>query len=481
MKLVIRHGRLIDPASSHDAVADLYIADGRVAAVGTAPAGFAAEREIDARGLVVAPGLVDLCARMREPGAEGALKREMRAALAGGVTGVVCPPDTDPPLDEPGLVRMLRQRSREAAGARLYPLGALTAGLKGEVLAEIETLAEAGCVAFMQTGALPHDNGVLLQILRYARTFDLPVWLRPVEDTLAGEGVAGAGAVAGRLGLPAVTALAETVALHTLFEMQRESGARLHLCRLSSAAGIELVRQARREGLRVTADVGVHHVHLTDVDIGYFNPDFRLDPPLRTQRDRDAILAGLADGTIDAICSDHAPVDDDAKELPFQEAEPGATGVELLLPLTLKWAREANMPLARALGYLTHQPAGILGVDAGHIAAGRPADLCLFDPDAAWIVSPSNLASLGKNSPYLGLEMQGRVQYTLSKGKPISSHTAPTKCSYPELTMKEAISSCTKRMALPAPGTTFMCFLENSCILLSVTPYALRKGRMSLR
>ena len=416
MRLVIRHGRLIDPASNHDAVADLYIADGRIAAVGGAPAGFAAEREIDARGLVVAPGLVDLCARMREPGAEGALKREMRAALAGGVTGVVCPPDTDPPLDEPGLVRMLRQRSREAAGARLYPLGALTAALKGEVLAEIETLAEAGCVAFMQTRALPHDNGVLLQILRYAKTFDLPVWLRPVEDTLAGDGVAGAGAVAGRLGLPAVTALAETVALHTIFEMQRETGARVHLCRLSSAAGIELVRRARREGLRVTADVGVHHVHLTDVDIGYFDPDFRLDPPLRTQRDRDAIAAGLADGTIDAICSDHAPVGEDDKLLPFGEAAPGATALETLLPLVLKWGEAAKLPLAAVLARVTSAPARILDEPTGRLAVGAKADVVVFDPQAHWTVTRNELVSRGGNTPFSGYELVGRAMLTLVGG-----------------------------------------------------------------
>jgi len=416
MKLVIRHGRLIDPASNQDAMADLYIADGRIAGIGEAPAGFVADREIDARDLIVAPGLVDLCARMREPGAEGALKREMRAALAGGVTGVVCPPDTDPPLDEPGLVRMLRQRSREAAGARLYPLGALTAGLNGEALAEIETLAEVGCVAFMQTTALPHDNGVLLQILRYARTFDLPVWLRPVEDTLAGDGVAGAGPLAGRLGLPAVPALAETVALHTIFEMQRECGARVHLCRLSSAAGVELLRQAKREGLRVTADVGVHHVHLTDVDIGYFDPDFRLDPPLRTQRDRDAILAGLADGTIDAICSDHAPVGEDDKLLPFGEATPGATALETLLPLVLKWGQTAKLPLATTLAKVTSAPARILGEPTGQLVIGAKADVVVFDPRVHWTVTRDELVSRGGNTPFSGYELLGRAMLTMVGG-----------------------------------------------------------------
>jgi dihydroorotase len=417
MKLVVRGGRLVDPASAHDAVADLFIADGRIVGVGAAPQGFAAARDIDARGLVVAPGLVDLCARMREPGAEGALKREMRAALAGGVTGVVCPPDTDPPLDEPGLVRMLRQRSREAAGARLYPLGALTAGLKGEALAEIETLAETGCVAFMQTGGLPPDNGVLLQILRYARTFDLPVWLRPVERTLAGDGVAAAGAIAGRLGLPAVPTLAETVALHTIFELQRETGARVHLCRLSSAAGVELVRRAKREGLAVTADVGIHHVHLTDLDIGFFDPDFRLDPPLRAQRDRDAIRTGLADGTIDAICSDHAPVAEEDKLLPFGEAAPGASALETLLPLVLKWNEQARLPLATALARVTSAPAAILDEPTGRLAVGAKADVVVFDPGAAWRVDRAQLLSRGGDTPFRGCELVGRAVLTLVGGE----------------------------------------------------------------
>jgi len=418
MRLAIVHGRVIDPASGHDGAADLFIADGRIAALGNAPAGFAPDRTINARGLIVAPGLVDLCARMREPGAEGALKIEMRAALAGGVTGVVCPPDTDPPLDEPGLVRMLRQRSREAAGARIYPLGALTAALAGDTLAEIETLHDAGCVAFMQTRALPHDNSVLLQAMRYAKTFDLPLWLRPVEDTLAGSGVAAAGAVAGRLGLPSVPVVAETVALHTIFELQRAAGnPRVHLARLSSAAGVELVRQAKRAGLPVTADVSVHHVHLIDIDIGYFDSNYRLDPPLRSQRDRDAIVAGLADGTIDAICSDHTPVGADDKLLPFGEAVPGATALETLLPLVLKWATRAGVPLARALAKVTSDAARVLGEPTGRLAVGAKADVMIFDPTAHWRVLPEALASDGKNTPFTGQELEGRAQYTLVGGE----------------------------------------------------------------
>jgi dihydroorotase len=416
MRIVITGGRVVDPASALDRVADICITDSRVTAIGERPADFEPDRTIDASGLIVAPGLVDLCARLMEPGTEGALKVEMQAALAGGVTGVVCPPDTDPPLDEPSLIRMLRQSSRAAAGARTYPLGALTMGLKGESLAEIETLSQTGCVAFMQTGSLPHDNSVLMQAMRYAKTFDLPLWLRPVEDTLAGAGVAAAGPVAGRLGLPSIPVVAETVALQTIFELQRATGVRLHICRLSSRAGIDLVRRAKQEGLPVTADVAIHHVHLIDVDIGYFDSRLRLDPPLRSARDRDGIVEGLADGTIDAICSDHAPVGDDDKQLPFSEATPGATALEMLLPLTLKWASENKVPLLQALAKVTSSPAGILSEDTGRLAIGSKADIVVFDPDAAWRVGPDTLKSSGKSTPFSGYELQGRARYTLVGG-----------------------------------------------------------------
>jgi dihydroorotase len=420
MRIAIEGARLIDPAAELDRVSGLYLADGRVAGVGAMPAGFVADRRIDGRGLIAAPGLIDLCARMREPGTDGALRIEMRAALAGGVTGVVCPPDTDPPLDEPGLVRMLRQRSREAAGARLYPLGALSAGLKGEVLAQICTLADVGCVAFAQTGALPNHRGTLLNALRYARTFDLPVWLRPVDATLAAEGVAGEGAMAGRLGLPAIPAVAETVALHTIFELQRATGARpvrIHLCRLSTAVGIELLRAARREGLPITGDVSILQVHGVDADIGQFDSNWRLDPPLRTQADRAAIRAALVDGTLDAICSDHAPAAVEQKLLPFGEACVGASGLETMLSLLLGWAQADRVPLLRALDAVTRGPARVLGEDTGTLLVGRKADVVLFDPSELWTVNGEALLSFGKNTPYLGQELAGRVRATIVGGE----------------------------------------------------------------
>ena len=415
--LAIENGRVVDPASGLDSVRNIFIADGRIVALGAPPAGFAPQRVLDARGLVVAPGLVDLCARMREPGAEGALRGEMRAALAGGVTGLSCPPDTDPPLDEPGLVRMLRQRSREAAGARLYPLGALTAALAGQALAEMHTLSEVGCVAFAQTGTLPVNLGTLLQALRYASTFDLPVWLRPVDASLSGDGVAADGAQSMWLGLPGIPVAAETVALHTIFELQRAAGTRIHICRLSSAEGVALVRAARREGLPVTADVSVQHLHLVDENIGYYDTSCRLDPPLRAARDRAAIRAGLADGTIDAVCSDHAPVSQEDKLLPFGEARAGASSLETLLPLILAWANAESLPLARALGAVTAAPARILREDTGMLAAGRKADIVIFDPLAHWTVQPESFLSSGHNSPFAGQAMTGRVRYTLVGGE----------------------------------------------------------------
>ncbi|MDP1792438.1 MAG: dihydroorotase, partial [Methylibium sp.] len=329
MKILISNGRVVDPASGRDGPADIAIANGRILTIGKVAPDFAADRTIDAAGMVVAPGLVDLAARLREPGHEheGMLESELAAAAAGGVTSLVCLPDTDPTLDEPGLVEMLKFRARKLSRCRLFPLGALTRGLAGEVLTEMAELTEAGCVGFSQADAVLRDTQVLSRALQYAATFGYTVWLRPNDPWLGG-GVAASGAVATRLGLSGVPVAAETIALHTLFELVRSSGARVHLCRLSSAAGVALLRAAKAEGLPVTADVSINSLHLTDLDIGYFTPAMRLVPPLRQQRDRDALRAGLADGTIDALVSDHTPVDEDAKTLPFAEAEPGATGLE---------------------------------------------------------------------------------------------------------------------------------------------------------
>jgi dihydroorotase len=419
MRLTISGGRLVDPASGLDRPDTLHLADGRVAGVGAAPDGFRADRTLDASGLVVCPGLVDLSARLREPGFEykATLESEMQAALAGGVTSLVCPPDTDPPLDEPGLVEMLKHRARSLDQAHLYPLGALTVGLEGSVLTEMAELAEAGCVGFSQADRPLVDTQVMARAMQYARSFGFTVWLQPQDAYLSRGGVAHSGPVSGRLGLSGIPVTAETVALHTIFELIRGNGCRVHLCRLSSAAGVELVRSARREGLPVTADVAVHHLHLVDVDIGYFDTACRVNPPFRSQRDREALGAALADGTIDAVCSDHSPIDDDAKLVPFGEAEPGVTGLELLLPLTLSWARRAGVPLPTALARLTCDPARIAGCEGGTLAPGAPADVCVFEPEGAWVVSPATLFSQGHHTPFAGRELLGRVRATVVGGR----------------------------------------------------------------
>lgn len=419
MNIHIRNGRLIDPKSKIDARQDLFIAAGRIAAIGKAPGGFTADRVIDATGLVVAPGLIDLAARLREPGYEykATLESEMDAAVAGGITSLACPPDTEPPLDEPGLVEMLKHRARNLNQAHVYPVGALTTALQGQELTEMAELVDAGCVAFSQADAPLTDTRVLLRAMQYAATFGFPVWLRPQDSFLAKDGVAHDGEVATRCGLPAIPACAETIALATMLALARDTGAKLHVCRLSSAAGVEMIRAARREGLAVTCDVSMNHVHLSEMDIGFFDPNCHLIPPLRSLRDRAALRAGLLDGTIDAICSNHAPVDEDAKQLPFAEAEAGATGLELLLPLVLKWAQQENLGLPDALARATLQPARILGLDAGHLGVGAAADVCVFNPEAYWKVEPAALKSQGKNTPFTGLEVQGRVRYTLVDGK----------------------------------------------------------------
>ena len=413
MKILIRGGRVIDPASGRDEIGDVFISDGRISS-----AKEKAERTVDAEGLVVAPGLIDLAARLREPGYEykATLESEMDAAVAGGVTSLACPPDTDPPLDEPGLVDMLRRRSKVLERARVYPIGALTVKLAGERLTEMAELAEAGCVAFSQANAPLADTQLLWRAMQYAGTFGFPVWLRAEDRWLAHGGVAHDGEVATRLGLPGIPAFAETIALGTLLQLVRATGTRVHFCRLSTATGVEMIRAAKKEGLPVSCDVGIHHVHLSELDLGYYDAHCRLEPPLRSQRDREALAAGLADGTIDCAVSDHTPVDEDQKQMPFAEAEPGATGLELLLPLALKWGAERKLPLPKTLARVTCDPARILGVQSGRIDVGARADLVVFDPGQHWRVVPEALKSQGKNTPFLGYELAGRVRATIVAG-----------------------------------------------------------------
>jgi dihydroorotase len=425
MNLLIQGGRVIDPASGYDQLGDVAVSQGVVSAVGAIGTDFKPDRVLDAAGCLVVPGLVDLAVRLGEPGHEheGMLASELAAAVAGGVTTLACPPDTDPVLDEPGLVEMLRYRAEKLHLSRVLPIGALTRGLAGETLTEMLELTDSGCVAFSQAEVPLANTQVLQRALQYASTFGYTVWLRPQELHL-GKGVAASGALATRMGLSGVPVAAETIALHTIFDLMHATGARVHLCRLSSAAGVALVRQAKADGLKLSCDVSINSLHLIDNDIGYFDSRARLNPPLRQQRDRDALRAALADGTIDALVSDHTPVDEDAKALPFAEAQPGATGVELLLSLVLKWSQQDGVDIKRALATVTSGPASVLGAalgslrgSVGHLTVGGAADLCIVDSHAQWVAAAQDLRSQGKHTPFSSYELGARARCTVVGGQ----------------------------------------------------------------
>lgn len=419
MKIHIKNGRVIDPKNNIDHVLDVYIASGKILSVGQAPEDFTANKTIDATDLIVCPGLVDLSARLREPGDEykACLESELQAAISGGVTSLACPPDTDPVLDEPGLVEMLKHRTKKQGLTHVYPLGAATRQLEGKALSEMSELSAAGCVGFSQAKIAIKDTQVLWRVMEYAATFGFTLFLHPEDPFLAADGVAHDGEVATRMGLKGIPSAAEALALATILRIAKETGAKVHISRLSTAEGVDMIRSAKQQGMNISCDVSANHLHLTEHDIAYFNTNCHLKPPLRTQRDKDALSAGLKDGTIDAICSDHTPVDDDAKMAPFAEAEIGATGLELLLPLTLKWAKQEKVSLLKAIHFITNTSAQILGIPAGNLSPGNPADLCIFDQHEYWKISPSSLKSQGKNTPFNGLELAGKVKTTLVNGQ----------------------------------------------------------------
>jgi dihydroorotase len=403
MRLHIQQGRVIDPANGIDAHTDVCIAEGMIISVGAVPEGFVADRVFNASGMLVLPGLVDLSARVGQSGEASV------AALAGGVTSLVQPPEA------------LLNNAFEPQ-AKVYPLGALTVDLEGQALTEMVRLSQTGCVGFSQGNMPVQDTAVLLHAMQYAKSFDFAVWLRPQDAWLSRGGVVANGAYASRLGLTAIPVEAETIALQTLLSLQRITGVRMHLCRLSSAEAINMVRAAKKEGRPITCDVTANHVHLTDIDIGYYDTLFRLDPPLRGQRDRDAIRFGLLDGTIDAVCSDHTPLTDLDKNRSFDDAVPGAMGLELLLSLTLKWAQETRVPLRDAFKLVTHAPGQVLGKSAGwtvcpgSLTVGAPADVCVVDPEQYWLVCRENIHSVSQCTPFLGRELPGRVVATVLRG-----------------------------------------------------------------
>lgn len=426
-RIKISGGRLIDPENRIDDRLDLYIADGRIAAIGAAPDGFSEDIELDAGGLVVIPGLIDLCARLREPGQEhkASIDGECRAAAAGGITTLCCPPDTDPVIDTPAVVELIRHRAQQAGAARVVTLGALTKGLHGEQLSEMAALQRAGCVGVSNALKPLASTLVERRAFEYAATFGLTVFLHADDAALSANGCIHEGELSTRLGLPGIPQAAETVAVARDLALIQQTGVRAHFCRLTTQHAVRMVARAQFDGVPVSADVAVPHLYLSEVDTVDFGADYHFIPPLRTQEDREWLRKGLLSGTVSALCSDHQPHEPDAKLAPFPATEPGASGVDSLLSLTLKLVDEDENLLADAIARVTSGPAKILGIPHGDLAVGRAADLCIYAPDSNWRLDETSMNSQGKNTPFRGWEMPGRVRYTLRDGQIIFSSENP--------------------------------------------------------
>jgi len=428
MMLLIKNGHVIDPANNIDAIQDIYITDGKIAALGgPPPAGFTPTQVIEATGLVVCPGIVDLCTRLREPGHEhkGNIKTETTAAARSGITTLCCPPDTNPVIDTPAVIEHIQARTQAIGKAKVVVLGALTQGLQSQQLSEMHALKNAGCVGVSNTSHAVNSN-IMRRAMEYAASANLTVFINASDPALSAGGCAHEGVVSVRLGLPGIPETAETIAVARELQLIQLTGARSHFCHLSSARAVQMVARAQYDGLPITANVTAHHLFLTEMDIGYFNSQCNVRPPLRTQRDMESLRTGLRQGTISAICSDHQPHDIDAKLAPFPSSEPGISALESLLPLTLRLVDNGCLTLSQAIDKLTHQPATILGLNAGRLTVGNAADICIFNPDEYWEYAQEQLTSFGKNSPFIGWEFKGAVTHTLLDGKLVyqSSQTA---------------------------------------------------------
>jgi dihydroorotase len=421
--LAILNGRLLD--ADTDRTADIHIENGRIAAIGAATKGWRADETVDAKGMIVGPGLIDLCARLREPGYEykATIRSETRAAALSGITTVCIPPDTNPVIDEPAVVDLIQKRAQADDAAAVAVLGALTTRLEGTQLSEMATLKAAGCRGISNALRPVANNRVWYRALEYAATHDLTLHIVPLDSALSVNGVAHAGAVATRLGLPGIPVSAETVAIAQILALIEETGARVHFGRISSAAGVALIASAKERKLPVTADVAIHQLLLNDGAIDGFDSQAHVIPPLRSERDRKALIAAVKSGVIDAICSDHQPHNLDAKQNPFPATEPGISGLDTLLGLVWELGQREQLPQQRLIGALTGAPGRILGLEAGRIAPGLRADLCIFSTGQPWTVEPRTLRSDGKNTPFTGLQLNARAVYTVIAGKLLHCNT----------------------------------------------------------
>jgi dihydroorotase len=418
MSISIINGRLIDPAHGIDDHLDLHIDGEQVVAVGDAPAEFAADEIIDAQGQVVCPGLVDLAASLREPGFEhkGTLASETAAAARGGITTLLCTPDTNPVIDNTAVVELIHRLARKLAQARVLTVGALTQGLGGESLSEMAALQAVGCVAVGNAQFPLASTLVERRALEYAATFGLTVFLRPEDRHLRAGGCVHEGVVSARLGLPGIPAAAESVAVARDLALAEHTQAKIHFRSLSSQTAARMLADAQATGLEVTADVAAHQLHLTEMDVDGFDAECHVSPPLRTLADRDALRRAVAEGTIKAITSDHQPHEPDAKQRPFPETEPGISGLETLLGLTLRLVNEGVLDLATALARVTSGPADILGLPYGRLGVGSAADVCVFDPEVDWVLRRDRMHSDGRNTPFDGWDFPGRVSLTVFNG-----------------------------------------------------------------
>ncbi|MFO7809233.1 dihydroorotase [Guyparkeria sp.] len=419
---VIRGARLRDPSNGLDSTTDIYLGDGRIVGIGEAPGDWPTDtaEHVCAEGHWLIPGVIDGWARLREPGHEhkATIATESASAVAGGITTVVMPPDTIPVLDTVAVARYIKRRAQLAGRARVVAIGAMTQQLDGELLAEMAALDDGGCVAISNAHYPFQDLRLMRRALEYAATFDLQVLLQPLDPSLSARGCAHDGAVATRLGLPGLPVSAETAPLAQLIAMISETGARVHVPQISSAAALKLIKRAKADGLPITAGVSAHHLWLTEMDTDALDPNAHVIPPLRTIRDRDALRRGLAEGLIDTVVSDHQPHEPDAKLAPFPETEPGISGLETLLPLVLKLVEEGVIDFERAIDSLATRPAALFGLsDAGSIAVGQRADLSLIDPDAMWSLGATGMASTGENTPFAGWDFAHQVEATWVSGR----------------------------------------------------------------
>ncbi|QDD12462.1 dihydroorotase [Candidatus Methylopumilus rimovensis] len=418
MSILIKNGRVIDPKNNIDADLDILIVDGKISELNKNLDPKKATQIIDASKKIVMPGIIDLQLNLREPGNQykSTLESEMKAANAGGITGMVCPPDTTPILDEPGLVKMLKNKSEALKLGNVYPLGALTQELNGKLLTEINDLYESGCIGFSQAEKPIQDTEVLYRSFQYLSTFNLKAFLRAEDAYLSEKGIINAGEISTRLGLKGIQSISETTAINKILEIAGLTKTKVHLNKISTAEGLNLIKIAKKNGVNVTCDVSIHQIFLTDNDIGFFNTNCFLKPPLRKESDRVKIIESIIDGTIDAICSDHSPVNEDNKLKPFAESEYGASSAELLMPLIFKLSDEYKIDLSLLVNKITYQPSNILEINKGNLSINSEADICIFDPEHPWEINSKTLISEGKNTPFFNQNLTGKVSSTIFNG-----------------------------------------------------------------